>query len=153
MTAELIAAAEETKRLQDLFCKHAFLFLQNADAILADPRMANCMVPFQNGTAQTGSFPCHTLGVYLEWWQTSELATHNPADGRRALIYKFAGSLLSGVNVCYRVFEDGTTEQFSSKELTNLCRSFGPIIRRHHDDRVDVVPYSLDEVTERLQVS
>lgn len=37
MTTEQIAAAEETRRLQDLFCKHAFLFLRNADAILAYP--------------------------------------------------------------------------------------------------------------------
>lgn len=150
MTAEQIAAAEETKRLQNLFCKHAFLFLRNADTILADPQMTYCIAPFQNGTAQTGAFPCHTLGVYLEWWQTSELATHVSVDGRRALIYKFAGSLLSGVNVCYRVFEDGTTEQFCSKELTNICRSFGPISKRYNDRKEEVVPYSLDEVIELL---
>lgn len=146
MTAEQIAAAEETKRLQELFCKHAFLFLRNADTILADPRMGYCVVPFQNGTAQTGAFPCHTLGVYLEWWQTSELATHISKDGRRALIYKFAGSLLSGVNICYRVFEDGTTERFSCKALTTLCRSFSPISNRYSSRKDEVAPYSLDEV-------
>lgn len=150
MTAEQIAAAEETKRLQELFCKHAFLFLRNADTILADPQMAYCIVPFQNGTAQTGAFPCHTLGVYLEWWQTCELATHISKDGRRALIYKFAGSLLSGVNYCDCVFEDSTTERFSCKTLINLCRSFSPISKRYSDRRDEVVPYSLDEVIERL---
>lgn len=139
---------EETKRLQELFCKHAFLFLRNAETILADPRMANCVVPFRNGTAQTGLFPCHTLGTCLEWWQTSEYATHFTDDGRRALTYKFTGSLLSGVNTCYRVYEDGTTERFSNKELVNMCRSFLPICKRYYDKKEDVVPCSLDEVIE-----
>lgn len=150
MTAEQLATAEETKRLQDLFCKHAFLFLRNADTILADPQMAYCIAPFQNGTAQTGAFPCHTLGVYLEWWLSGNLATHIAEDGRQALIYKFAGSLLSGVNICYRVFEDGTTERFSCKALINLCRSFSPISKRYSDRRDEVVPYSLDEVIELI---
>lgn len=150
MTAEQLAAKAEEKRLQDLFCKHAFLFLRHAETILSDPRMANCAVPFKNGTAQTGYFPCHTLGVYLEWWQTSENATHVSDDGRRALIFKFAGSLLSGVNSCDRVYEDGAIDRFCSNELINMCRSFLPISKRFYGRRGDVVPYSLDEVIMHL---
>lgn len=150
MTVEQLAAAEETRRQQELFCKHAFLFLRNADTVLADPRMAYCAVPFQNGTAQTGAFPCHTFGVYLEWWLSSNLATHIAEDGRQALIYRFAGSLLSGVNYCDCVFEDGTTERFSCKALINLCRSFSPISKRYYDMKEDVVPYSLYDVIEHL---
>lgn len=147
---KVMTAVEETKRLQELFCKHAFLFLRNAETILADPRMANCVVPFRNGTAQTGVFPCHTLGTCLEWWQTSEYATHFADDGRRALTYKFTGSLLSGVNTCYRVYEDGTTERFGNKELVNMCRSFLPICKRYYDKKENVVPYSLYDVIEHL---
>lgn len=151
MTAEQLAAKEETERLEALFCQQAFLFLRHSATILADPRMANCRVPFRNGTAQTGHFPCHTLGVYLEWWQTSEFAVHHSEDGRKALTVKFTGSLLSGVNSCYRVYEDGTTEHFCNKDLAAMCREFLPISRRYHDRKEEVVPYSLDEVMELLQ--
>lgn len=51
-----LSAKVETERLQDLFCRNVFLFLQNADIILADPQMAYCAVPFKCGTAQSGSF-------------------------------------------------------------------------------------------------
>lgn len=145
-----LSAKVETERLQDLFCRNVFLFLQNADIILADPQMAYCAVPFKCGTAQSGSFPCLTLGVYLEWWQTSKDATHVSDDGRKALTYYFAGSLLSGVNNSSRVYEDGTTEHFNYNKFADICRSFLSISKKYCNGKRDVVPYSLDEVTDRL---
>lgn len=150
LTPKQIAAKAEKERLQQLFYKYAFIFLNNADTILADPRMAYCAVPFKNGTAQTGIFPCHTLGVYLEWWQTSEYATHTTNDGRKALTYYFAGSLLSGVNSSGRVYEDGTTERFSYNGFVDVCRSFIPISKKYNEIKDDVLPYSLDEVIAQL---
>ena len=120
LTPKQIAAKAEEERLQQLFYKYAFIFLNNADTTLADPRMAYYAVPFKNGTAQTGNFLCHTLGVYLEWWQTSEYATHTMNDGRKALTYYFAGSLLSGVNSSGRVYEDTFRLQRISRCLSQL---------------------------------
>lgn len=73
--------------------------------------------------------------------------------GNIEAIPRFMGSLLSGVNTCYRVYEDGTTERFNNKELLSMCRSSLPICKRYYDKKEDVVPYLLDEVIEHLLMS
>ena len=91
----------EYRHSRDCFLQNAFLFLDNAERILGDPRMAMARVSVSNGLAYMGAFPTANLGTYLDWWLNSGLEEIlHDNEGRKALTWSVSGSPLSGMNSC-----------------------------------------------------
>ena len=65
--------SDEWMQKQQLFVDNAFYLLAHMDRIMNDSRMFLAPVAVQSGLAYTGTsgFKRPTLGVYLEWWQTT----------------------------------------------------------------------------------
>ena len=144
--------SDESMQKQQLFADNAFYLLAHMDRIMNDSRMFLAPVAVQSGLAYTGTsgFKRPTLGVYLEWWQTSDETMLIDNEGCRSLIYRLAGSPLSGMNRCSAVREDGKIEIVSLSSFNRHCGSFFKINARYTEAKVRYQAYTLQEVLDIL---
>lgn len=146
-------SAPDAERIQrrQYFAEHAFLFFDNAERILADPRMALASVDVGNGLAYTGTaaFQGATLGVYLEWWLSGCCPNTVDREGREALTFFISGSPLSGANSCSCVYRDGTIATIAHYPFPPVWRSFALVNRRYADVSREGA-MSIEEVVEAL---
>ena len=144
--------SDESMQKQQLFADNAFYLLAHMDRIMNDSRMFLAPVAARNGLAYTGTsgFKRPTLGVYLEWWQTSDDAMRIDNEGCRSLVYSLAGSPLSGMNRCSAVREDGKIEIVSLSSFNRHCGSFFKINARYTEAKVRYQAYTLQEVLDIL---
>ena len=144
--------SDECMQRQQLFADNAFYLLPHMDRIMNDSRMFLAPVAARNGLAYTGTsgFKRPTLGVYLEWWQTSDDAMRIDNEGCRSLVYSLAGSPLSGMNRCSTVREDGNIETVTLSSFGRHCGSFIIINTRYTEAKVHYQAYTLQEVLDIL---
>ena len=145
---------EQKKKEENLFLHNAFLFLQHRDRIMSDSRMFLCPIPIQNGLAYTGTsgFRRPTLGIYLEWWLNCEKATVRKEDKTKWLVYRIAGSPLSGANRCGIVDNEGNADTESlSGSFSPIWSSFMSINSRYDEAKSLYQAYTLEEVVEILE--
>ena len=144
---------EENTEGWTLFCNNAFRFLQYRNRIMSDSRMFLCPVPIQSGMAYTGTsgFQRPTLGVYLEWWLNCESALICDENGMKKLVYRIAGSPLSGSNSCGIVDENGKTESANIQPFSSLWSSFMRINSRYDEAKSLYQAYTLKEVVDILE--
>ena len=71
--------------------------------------------------------------------------------GTRSLIYRLAGSPLSGVNRCVAVCEDGTEEKVQLRSFSNYWLPFMKINQRYSPAKACYQAYSLQEVLDILK--
>lgn len=144
--------SDERMQKQQLFVDNAFYLLAHMDRIMSDSRMFLAPVAVQSGLAYTGTsgFKRPTLGVYLEWWQTCDGAMRIDNEGSRSLVYRLAGSPLSGMNHCSAVREDGKVETVT---LSSFGKHWGPFVNintRYSDAKSRYQAYTLQEVLDIL---
>ena len=144
--------SDESMQKQQLFADNAFYLLAHMDRIMNDSRMFLAPVAARNGLAYTGTsgFKRPTLGVYLEWWQTSDETMLIDNEGCRSLVFTLAGSPLSGMNRCSAVREDGKIEIVSLSSFNRHCGSFFKINARYTEAKVRYQAYTLQEVLDIL---
>ena len=144
--------SNEWMQKQQLFVDNAFYLLAHMDRIMNDSRMFLAPVSVQNGLAYTGTsgFNRPTLGVYLEWWQTCDGAMRIDNEGRRSLVFRLAGSPLSGSNRCSAVREDGIIETVTLSPFMSHWSPFTKINTRYTEARVRYQAYTLQEVLDIL---
>ena len=144
---------EENAGGWSLFCNNAFRFLQYRNRIMSDSRMFLCPVPIQSGLAYTGTsgFQRPTLGVYLEWWLNCESALICDENGMKKLVYRIAGSPLSGSNSCGVVDENGKPESESILPFSPLWSSFMRINNRYDEAKSLYQAYTLKDVVDILE--
>lgn len=144
--------SDECMQRQQLFADNAFYLLAHMDRIMNDSRMFLAPVAARNGLAYTGTsgFKRPTLGVYLEWWQTSDETMRINNEGCRSLVFTLAGSPLSGMNRCSAVREDGNIEIVSLSSFNRHCGSFIKINARYTEAKVRYQAYTLQEVLDIL---
>ena len=144
--------SDEWMQKQQLFVDNAFYLLAHMDRIMNDSRMFLAPVAARNGLAYTGTsgFKRPTLGVYLEWWQTSDETMLIDNEGCRSLVFTLAGSPLSGMNRCSSVREDGKIEIVSLSSFNRHCGSFFKINARYTEAKVRYQAYTLQEVLDIL---
>ena len=144
--------SDECMQRQQLFADNAFYLLAHMDRIMNDSRMFLAPVAARNGLAYTGTsgFKRPTLGVYLEWWQTSDETMRINNEGCRSLLFTLAGSPLSGMNRCSAVREDGKIEIVSLSSFNRHCGSFIIINTRYTEAKVRYQAYTLQEVLDIL---
>lgn len=144
--------SDECMQKQQLFVDNAFYLLAHMDRIMNDSRMFLAPVASRNGLAYTGTsgFKRPTLGVYFEWWQTSDDAMRIGNEGCRSLVFTLAGSPLSGMNHCSAVREDGKIEIVSLSSFNRHCGSFFKINARYTEAKVRYQAYTLQEVLDIL---
>ena len=138
---------------KQLFIDNAFFLFQNRERIMQDSRMFLAPVAAENVLAYTGisGFRNPTVGVYLEWWTHCEGAVRTAANGAKSLIYRLAGSPLSGVNRCVAVCEDGTEEKAQLRSFSNYWLPFMKINQRYSPAKACYQAYSLQEVLDILK--
>lgn len=144
--------SNESMQKQQLFVDNAFYLLAHMDRIMNDSRMFLAPVAVQSGLAYTGTsgFKHPTLGVYLEWWQTSDYAMGIDNEGRRCLVYRLSGSPLSGMNRCSAVREDGKIETVTLSSFGRHCSTFIKVNTRYTEAKVRYQAYTLQEVLDIL---
>ena len=145
---------EQKKKEENLFLHNAFLFLQHRDRIMSDSRMFLCPIPIQSGLAYTGTSGFHrpTLGVYLEWWLNCESVTIVRENKTKWLVYRIAGSPLSGMNHCGIVNEKGNADIESLiGPFSPVWSSFMSINNRYDEAKSLYQAYTLEEVVEILE--
>ena len=139
---------------RQLFVDNAFLLLQNRERILQDSRMFLAPVAVESGLAYTGTsgFRNPTVGVYIEWWSLCDGALMTDEDGVRSLVYRLAGSPLSGVNKCTAIREDGKEETLSLRPFSDYWRSFMKINQRYSEAKSRYQAFTLQQVIEIVSV-
>lgn len=149
---------KESAQLEEwekLFLKEAFFLYKNRCRILSDIRMALTPTPFRNGLAYSGSSGLEgaTLGVYLEWWDTCRKSVIRNEDDAYALIYRIAGSPLSGSNSCSAVTRDGRTITVHlTSPFSDAWGSFMLINQRYAELKNHTTqPYTLEETITKLK--
>lgn len=142
----------EKMQEQQLFVDNAFYLLAHMDRIMNDSRMFLAPVAVQSGLAYTGTsgFNRPTLGVYLEWWQTCDGAMRIDNEGSRSLVYRLAGSPLSGSNRSSSVREDGKIETVALSSFISYWSPFIKINTRYTEAKVRYQAYTLQEVLDIL---
>lgn len=138
---------------RNCFLNNAFLFLDNAERILGDPRMAMARVSVSDGLTYMGTFPMANLGTYLDWWLHSgiEEILHDK-EGRKALTWCFSGSPLSGMNSCSCVYPDGSIDRISHGSFARIRKTFSEASKRHRIDET-IEPFSFEDVAEILKTN
>ncbi len=144
--------SEEAEEQEQLFIKNAFYLLAHKERIMSDSRMFLCRIPIQSGLAYTGisGFRNPTLGIYLEWWSIVEEAMRTDSTGRKSLVYRLAGSPLSGINKCAAVREDGETEIVYLSSFYAHSGPFTRINNRYAEAKQLYQAYTLQEVLDIL---
>ena len=148
----LISSENDKEKEISLFLHNAFRFLHHRDRIMSDSRMFLCPVPIQSGLAYagTGGFENPTLGVYLEWWINCESALIGNVDKTDWLVYRIAGSPLSGANQCGIVNKNGRTDTKEIRPFSPLFSSFAGINNRYKKAKELYHAYTLKQVVEIL---
>lgn len=142
----------EYKHSRDCFLRNAFLFLDNAERILGDPRISLARVSVSNGLAYMGAFPTACIGVYLDWWLNSGLEEIlHDNEGRKALTWSVSGSPLSGMNSCSCVYPDGSIATISHGSFGKIWKSFLDANKRCRPEGETVELFSIEEVAEILK--
>lgn len=107
---------------EQLFVSNIPLLLKHRDEILTSSEMAGVIAGVSNGLAYSGVFKPATVGEYLEWWQNAPELSH---DKNERLIWKIAGSQLSGVHACRAVDNAGGSHPAELKDhLLTVVHSF-----------------------------
>lgn len=146
------SADEQKKQQEELFLNNAFYLLARKDRILSDSRMFLCPIAVQSGLSYTGTsgFRNPTLGVYIEWWLNCHGAMRVDKKGRKSLVYRLAGSPLSGSNKCSEVLEDGKTNTVTLLPFRDHWGPFIDINTRYTDAKAKYQAYSLQQVLDIL---
>ncbi len=140
-----------TKDLIRLFTDNAFLLLANRQQIMKDSRMCFAPIAVSNGLAYIGAFKPATLGAYVEWWSVCAADSLRMNDAKeKSLVYRLAGSPLSGANLCMQVYEDGRTEVVLVDDFRKLWKPFVKIVNRYAEQKECCQPYTLQEVIDIL---
>ena len=142
---------EEEQRQCLLFTSNAFRLLAHRERILSDSRMFLCPVAVSSGLMYSGhsGFLAPTLGIYLEWWQECP-GTMTLKGGVRSLVYRLAGSPLSGANWCKSVDENGVIHEAKLTPFANYWRPLMGINTRYNAAKQRYGAYSLAQVLEIL---
>lgn len=149
---EMSIVNAEYRRSRDCFLENAFLFLDNAERIMSDARMANARVSVSNGLAYTGAFPTANLGTYIDWWQNSGLKEIlYDQEGRKALTWCISGSPLTGMNSCMCVYPNGTTASIIHGNFSKIRRSLAEAGERNRYDGEMTDRFTIEEVAEILK--
>ena len=133
------------ERLQKLFLDNAFRLLECHERILGDSRMFLTQVPIESGLAYVGGrgFANPTLGIYLEWWLNCPYSSVEDKDGHKWLIYKLAGSPLTGRNKCGLIDQDGNIKHMDLQTFRPALESFVAINRRYNEAKEKYYGFSL----------
>lgn len=146
---------EETAKT---FYTNAFLFWNYREVIYSDSRMFLAPVPVKNGLAYTGTsgFRCPTLGIYLEWWERCDQAHFFVEKGlinkhnEERLIWYFAGSALSGSNLCASVNKTGEIDTTSTCSFSKVWRSFVEVNTRYDEIKQHYQTFTLEQIVDIL---
>ena len=132
---------------QKFFAESAWLFFNNKERILADPRMAYVPIDMQNCLAYCGSkaFEGATIGAYLEWW-SGELGRRTDKQGKPFLVVRVAGSPLSGMNKCQIVKQNGEQSDVWLNHFPRTWKSFSHICQRYRESAYDGIIFTLEQV-------
>ena len=144
---------EEEKQLRKLFLDNAFYLLAHRERILSDSRMFLTPVAVQSGLAYTGTsgFRNPTVGVYLEWWAVCDGAMCTSKDGERSLVYRLAGSPMSGMNSCSEVLENGESRAVKVLDFANYWPTFMKVNTRYTEAKHECQCYSLQQLLDILR--
>lgn len=146
---------EELKQFleRQKFVENAFMLLQNKEFILQDSRMFLAPVAVENCLAYTGTsgFRNPTIGVYLEWWSICKGTLITDENGVRSLVYRMAGSPLSGINSCTAIREDGEERTVNLHPFSDCWRSFMKINQRYSEAKSRYEAFSLQHVIEKCR--
>jgi len=134
------------KELQ-VFLNNAWYFYEHKKEICADSRFFLAPVPVCNGIAYTGTSGFHlpTLGVYVEWWHTCKQAVIE-LEGQKWLIWRIAGSPLSGMNKCSIVNVSGESRVYTVKDFIGVWPSFIKINKRYDEAKERYMSFTIKEV-------
>ena len=143
---------EEVEAKKELFVDNAFYLLAHKERIMSDSRMFLCPVAVQSGLAYTGTsgFTRPTLGVYLEWWSAVPNAMQVDKEGHKLLVYRLAGSPLSGSNRCAAIRDDGKREIVTLIPFGGHFRPFTLINCRYNEAKYMYQAYTLQNVLDIL---
>lgn len=143
---------EEKEQLRKLFIDNAFYLLAHSERILNDSRMFLTPVAVQSGLAYTGTggFRNPTVGVYIEWWMNCAGAMRTNNDGERSLVYRLAGSPLSGSNNCSEVLENSESRKVVINSFISCWSSFIKINTRYTEAKHNYQSYSLQQLLDIL---
>ena len=149
---------EEEQRQQAVkfFTDHAFFFLDHRKEILNDSRMFLAPVPVESGIAYTGTsgFKNPTLGVYIEWWMSCIPAIISRYHKDTWLVYRIAGSPLSGRNSCGIVNTKGEClSENLPPPFSAIWHSFVKVNTRYDEAKQRYEAYSLEEVVKLLEAN
>lgn len=75
---------EEFNRQFEIFYNNAFLLLDHAERIMADPRMANAKIIGAHSAGEN-------LGIYIEWWLSGGKYIRYDEEGCEALTVYYNG--------------------------------------------------------------
>lgn len=144
---------EEWYKSIQTFTQNAFLFVDNADRILADRRMAMAAVPVSNGIAYMGGFGPSILAVFLDWWlESGPDCVRTDEDGNEALTWRFAGSPLSGMNSRRCVYRDGRTAPISHGNFSAVWHSFSEVCKKYREEKRNTTDaFTIEEVVSILK--
>ena len=147
---------QQRQQAVKFFTDHAFFFLDHREKILNDSRMFLAPVPVQSGMAYIDSsgFNHPTLGVYIEWWMSCIPAIIGRYRKDTWLVYRIAGSPLSGRNCCGIVNTHGEcrSEQLPSP-FSAIWHSFVDVNTRYDEAKERYEACSLEEVVKLLEVN
>jgi len=135
------------------FVDLAFFFLACKEQILSDSRLFLAPVPIRNELAYMGQSGLEhpTLGTYIEWW-FHHLEFHRlDHQGTLSHIYQFAGSPLSGKNICWTIDEQGRIRRESRSSFQQMWSSFQQINRRYAEASCQYESYTLEQAYQFLR--
>ncbi len=142
--------AGDTDEERQLFLNNAFFLLSRAKQILSDSRMFLAPIDFKSGLMYSGYFARPTLGVYIEWWQSCSYAVKNDGEDIR-LVYRLAGSPLSGMNKCGCVDMYCKTHAVSLDDFFRAWKPFVDILARYKESKKKYQHYTLRQVINILR--
>ncbi len=143
-----IAGDSDEERL--LFLNNAFFLLSRANRIFSDSRMFLAPIDFGSGLAYSGYFEKPTLGVYIEWWLSCSNAVQNDGEDMK-LVYRLAGSPLSGMNKCGCVDMNCQTHALCIHNFFHAWKPFVEILSRYKDCKRKYQHYTIQQVIDILR--
>ena len=119
---------------QKWFAEYAWLFMDNKERILADPRLADIPIEMPNSLAYGGSeaFEGATMRAYLAWWST-DLGCRTDEEGVPYLVVRIAGSPLNAGNKCLVVKQNGEQREVQLDCWPSTWHTFMRLCRKHRE--------------------
>ncbi len=142
--------AGNTDEERELFLNNAFFLLSRAKRILSDSRMFLAPIDFGSGLAYSGYFAKPTLGIYIEWWQSCAYAVQNDGEDMK-LVYRLAGSPLSGMNHCSCVDMMCKSHTVTLSDFSRAWLPFARISSRYKDCKQKYQHYTIQQVIDILR--